>query len=251
MVSDEILASSVGFCKKTPIVALTLTHRNRDHPPFISLGVHRESASEKSHLLRVYKILFLIVSHTQEMRYLEKCPTEPGSEDTETNSTIPWEPAHSSPHIQSKESLTCTTVTAETRSCQGINRTWFCTTQQKKFPVREPAEINLCVKYCMYWGRVTSSAGSLSLVTESSPLQTCCMGPEGFPTWFDKNRCTYNNSDCKANFLLLWLRQGKVVAQNIDQLLSYSLSDIVVFLYICALFLPTDWVWNTFKIFLH
>lgn len=34
MVNAEILASSVGFYK-TPIVALTLTHRNQDYSPLI------------------------------------------------------------------------------------------------------------------------------------------------------------------------------------------------------------------------
>lgn len=86
---------------------------------FTRIGVHRVSASEKSHLLRAYKILFLIVGHTQEMRYLEKCPTEPGNDDKETDPTIRLEPAHSSPHIESNKSLAFTTVHSRDQKLSG------------------------------------------------------------------------------------------------------------------------------------
>lgn len=120
--------------------------------------------------------------------------------------------------------------------------------QQQKKPVSEPAEINLCVKYCMYWDGVTSSARTLSLVTESSHSLPAERDPKVFPLGLTEIDTHVTTLWWQGQFPSVAVQAGPSRTTEYKSVAVYSLSDMVVFLHIYAFFLPTDWVWKAFKI---
>lgn len=178
MASAQNLASSVGFYKNL-VVALTLVPR-KSRPLSIYFyssqgeGFGKIPAST-SQLLKGYEDLVPCCRpwemSSYEMRCRKKCPTEPGNEDKTETETTELGQRLPIPH----RVLRVMKVQLVPRGFQGVNRTGFCNMPQKKLPVSEPRRISPCVTYCMYWGRVTNSAGSWV-------IPTCSMGSKRFPT---------------------------------------------------------------------